>query len=129
MASVVDRFVFAGYGELSSVCRDRNSTANPNANTRCLGPDEALVYSRGNAYLESQFPKLTYIRNAVVEEGGDPVFSGAGTSGALVAVAVVLAVAFAAGTLLVAGMWWRRRQSSGARVVLPLGDASGFVKL
>ena len=123
MARVVDRFVYAGYGELSSVCRDRNSTANPNARTlACHGPDEALVYSRGNAYLESEFPKLTIIRDAVIDESRNQL--SAGMSAAVVVIAV------AVGTLLLTGLsfLWRRRRGS-ARVPPPLGDAAGFVKL
>jgi peptidyl-prolyl cis-trans isomerase A (cyclophilin A) len=32
------------------------------------GPDQSLVQSRGNAYLEKSFPKLDFIRKATIEQ-------------------------------------------------------------
>jgi peptidyl-prolyl cis-trans isomerase A (cyclophilin A) len=34
---------------------------------RGAGPDQGLVQSRGNAYLEKSFPKLDFIRKATIE--------------------------------------------------------------
>jgi peptidyl-prolyl cis-trans isomerase A (cyclophilin A) len=45
---IVDRF-YAGYGEGAPSGK---------------GPSQALIQAKGNEYLESSFPKLTYISKA-----------------------------------------------------------------
>ena len=57
--------IYDGYGELPAICKD-NSSAHPVAPIRCNGPDEFRVYEEGNEYLETHFPRLTYIVSSQV---------------------------------------------------------------
>lgn len=56
MEATVGRF-FDGYGEMSDACELHGFTP-------CAGPTESEILSRGNAYLDTDFPRLTRIYTA-----------------------------------------------------------------
>ena len=62
----VETEIYSEYGELPSICKDKE-TANPHAaDSRCLGPNYDRIYTEGNQYLKQSFAKMTYISAASI---------------------------------------------------------------
>jgi len=73
--SIVDEFIYQGYGELEEICQ-KGGTTNPTRSTVCKGPSEERLYLEGNKYLEKNFPKMSFTTSQTITNesrinGGD----------------------------------------------------------
>ena len=79
------------------------------------------MYSLGNAYLQSQFPKLTFIQDAVIREESN--------GGMSVLVAITIVIASLGAISAVVFLFARYRRYPSPPLVSPQEYKEGFVKL